>query len=132
MGKKKATAPPPTLPRTLPAEARELLSHLLQSLHAPDTEESAAGVVVCAVGLLLPRYAGTMLKLLSERPLPADELLRRSAASQGQEPGNPDVQFRLALALEYLKRTGCAEPVASRIQATPFGEQVYLARFKSQ
>lgn len=128
-------APLTTLPSTFPADARRLLSRLLQAVGAQDTDENAAALAVSAVGLLLPRYAGTMLKLLSEGPSPAEDLLMRAARMQGQDPANPDVQFRLTLALEYLKRTGCSEPAPATthatpsIHATPFGLSVYNARF---
>jgi hypothetical protein len=72
-----------------------------------------------------------MLKLLCEEgALPGTELMKRAAAFQGVKPTGRDVGFRLAVALDYLRRTGCVAATESTIELAPFGKEVYEARFR--
>lgn len=117
---------------SLPSDAEDLLTRLLEELRSagPDASESLAAVAKFSVGLLLPRFAGTMLKLLYEEgPLPGMELMKAAARFQGVKSTDPDVGFRLAVALDYLRRTGCMEAKGSTIQIAPFGRRVYELRF---
>jgi hypothetical protein len=117
---------------SLPSDAEDLLEQLIRELRgaAPDTCESLAAAARFSVSLLLPRFAGTMLKLLCEEgALPGTELMTRAARFQGVEPADPNVGFRLAVALDYLRRTGCVDATDSTIQISPFGREVYETRF---
>lgn len=117
---------------SLPSDAEDLLARLLDELRCagPDGSESLAAVTKFSVALLLPRFAGTMLKLLHEEgPLPGMELMSEAARFQGLKSTDPDVGFRLAVALDYLGRTGCIEAEGSTIQIASFGRRVYEARF---
>ena len=122
------------IPDTLPEDSRKLLSRFLADIGA-ESANAAQEIRAAArfsVALLLPRFAGTMLKLLRDGRYEATELLERAAECQGKDSDNPRIQFRLVLALDYLKRTGCAEPTARSIRATPFGREVYRTRFETQ
>ena len=60
---------------SLPSDAEDLLARLLDELRCagPDGSESLAAVTKFSVALLLPRFAGTMLKLLHEGHIDPDE-----------------------------------------------------------
>ncbi|MBM4036496.1 MAG: hypothetical protein FJ291_32570 [Planctomycetes bacterium] len=117
----------------LPSDASALTKRLLDEVGAKAADPSI-GVEAAAkfsVGLLLPRFAGTMLKLLCEQgPLPGADLMERAALFQRAEPADRDIGFRLAVALDYLRRGGCVDVIDSKVQITQFGREVYDTRFR--
>jgi len=98
-----------------------------QSFHEAERDEQ-----VRAAGLLLPRYAGTMLKLLSRQDDTVTRVLRMACQFQNQDFADPQVQFRLSVALDYLMRTLCISRKDDRLAVTDFGRDVFTRRFEAQ
>jgi hypothetical protein len=119
-----------TLPDALPSDSKDLLGRLLNEVRdgPADTQEKLYTSAAYAVALLLPRFAGTMLRLLLHFPVPASDLLEEAARFQKADPKDRGIQFRLADALDYLRRTGSVEQVGSQVGITPFGKQVFQTR----
>ena len=124
------------IPVGLPEDTRQILSRFFQEIQPDpagslDTQENQECALKYAVALLLPRFAGTMLKLLREYPYPFESLYVAAADFQAKEASHPSTRQRLPIALDYLLSAGCAEQVGNRVRVTPFGREVYEARFRS-
>lgn len=113
----------------LPDDAGEILSRFFSEIGAAYSDEKAAIAAKFATKLLLPRFAGTMLKFLCEKSFAAQTLCTLAAEFQDEDPRDRRTQFRLTVALEYLSRTGCVRSLNGELHMTDFGKEVYQDRF---
>ena len=119
----------PPIPTSLPEETEEVLSRLFRAIGADYSTDKGRIAARFAAGLLLPRFAGTMLKFLCDKPFEAENLCRLAAEFQGKDPDDARIRFRLTIALEYLHRTECVRSLNGKVEVTDFGRHVYQERF---
>lgn len=121
----------PEIPSILPKDSRDFLNKLVaQIINEPeDLESNTRLAALYSVGLLLPRFAGTMLKYLVDAGEPVENLFMLTAGFQGQDREDKQVKDRLWLALDYLRRTGCVQVTEGTAWITDFGRGVFQTRF---